>query len=74
MLRNPTGSAFMECCWKGLSVWASLDARRHINLKRKKAESLVRVRGPGKCRPETAGRMDRVCEGLEGLAEAGRGQ
>ena len=42
--------------------------------KEEKAESLVRVRGPGKCRPETAGGMDRVCEGLEGLAEAGRGQ
>lgn len=45
-------------------MWASLDARRHINLTREKAQPLVRVLGPGRWRPETAGARDGVSEGL----------
>lgn len=45
-------------------MWASLDARHHINLKREKAQPLVRVLGPGRWRSETAGAVDGVSEGL----------
>lgn len=54
----------MECCWKRLTLWASLDARHHINLTREKAHPLVRVLGPGRWRPESVRARDGVSEGL----------
>ena len=43
-------------------MWASLDARRHVNLRREKNHEATGW-GPGRWRPEALGGMDGVSEG-----------